>query len=110
MKWVSSFKYLPINYGMTLATVSDRTQRVVFDNNLNGNKVRILLSNKYAKNLLKLRKVFIGVENKGKIEKSVAVTLHGSTEIMLEAGEETYSDEVKLEVKAGDRLVGQYVS
>ena len=64
MKWVSSFKYLPINYGMTLATVSDRTQRVVFDNNLNGNKVRILLSNKYAKNLLKLRKVFIGVENK----------------------------------------------
>lgn len=104
MKWVSSFKYLPINYGMTLATVSDRTQRVVFDNNLNGNKVRILLSNKYAKNLLKLRKVFIGVENKGKIEKSVAVTLHGSTEIMLEAGEETYSDEVKLEVKAGDRL------
>ena len=104
MKLVSSFKYLPINYGMTLATVSDRTQRVVFDNNLNGNKVRILLSNKYAKNLLKLRKVFIGVENKGKIEKSVAVTLHGSTEIMLEAGEETYSDEVKLEVKAGDRL------
>ena len=37
MKWTSSFKYLPINYGMTLATLSDKTQRVLFDNNLNGN-------------------------------------------------------------------------
>ena len=34
MKWTSSFKYLPINYGMTLATLSDKTQRVLFENNL----------------------------------------------------------------------------
>ena len=39
MKWTSSFKYLPINYGMTLATLSDKTQRVLFDNNLNGNYI-----------------------------------------------------------------------
>ena len=52
MKWTSSFKYLPINYGMTLATLSDKTQRVLFENNLNGNKVRILFSNKYAKETL----------------------------------------------------------
>lgn len=104
MKWVSSFKYLPINYGMTLATLADRTQRVVFDNNLNGNKVRILFSNKYAKDLLRLQKVTVGVENKGKIEKSVEVTLRGSTEIVLQEGEEIYSDEVELTVKSGDRL------
>ena len=55
MKWTSSFKYLPINYGMTLATLSDKTQRVLFDNNLNGNKVRILFSNKYAKETLNLK-------------------------------------------------------
>ena len=78
MKWVSSFKYLPINYGMTLAVLADRTQRVSFDNNLNGNKVRILFSNKYAKAPLKLKRVVIGVENdKGEIERTADVTLHG---------------------------------
>lgn len=105
MKWVSSFKYLPINYGMTLAILSDRTQRVSFDNNLNGNKVRILFSNKYAKESLKLKRVTIGVENKeGKIEKSTEVTLKGLSEIVLNRGEEIYSDEVELTVKASDRL------
>ncbi len=105
MKWVSSFKYLPINYGMTLATLSDRTQRVSFDNNLNGDKVRILLSNKYAEEPLKLKRITIGVENKeGKVEKAAEVTLHGLPEIVLNGGEEIYSDEVELTVKASDRL------
>ena len=105
MKWVSSFKYLPINYGMTLAVLADRTQRVSFDNNLNGNKVRILFSNKYAKAPLKLKRVVIGVENdKGEIERTADVTLHGSSEIILQSGEEIYSDEAELTVKASDRL------
>lgn len=105
MKWVSSFKYLPINYGMTLAVLADRTQRVSFDNNLNGNKVRILFSNKYAKAPLKLKRVVIEVENdKGEIEKTAEVTLHGSSEIILQSGEEIYSDEAELTVKASDRL------
>ncbi len=105
MKWVSSFKYLPINYGMTLATLSGRTQRVSFDNNLNGNKVRILFSNKYAKESLKLKRVTIGVENKeGEIEKAAEVTLKGLSKIVLNSGEEIYSDEVELTVKASDRL------
>ena len=105
MKWVSSFKYLPINYGMTLAVLADRTQRVSFDNNLNGNKVRILFSNKYAKAPLKLKRVVIGVENdKGEIERTAEVTLHGLSEIILQSGEEIYSDEAELTVKASDRL------
>ena len=85
MKWTSSFKYLPINYGMTLATLSDKTQRVLFDNNLNGNKVRILFSNKYAKETLNLKKVTIGIENEGAVERIREVTLRGTKEIVLPA-------------------------
>lgn len=88
MKWTSSFKYLPINYGMTLATLSDKTQRVLFENNLNGNKVRILFSNKYAKKTLNLKKVTIGIENEGTVERIREVTLRGSKEIVLPAGAE----------------------
>lgn len=104
MKWTSSFKYLPINYGMTLATLSDKTQRVLFDNNLNGNKVRILFSNKYAKETLNLKKVTIGIENEGAVERIREVTLRGTKEIVLPAGAEVYSDEVEVTVKAGDRI------
>ena len=104
MKWTSSFKYLPINYGMTLATLSDKTQRVLFENNLNGNKVRILFSNKYAKETLNLKKVTIGIENEGTVERIREVTLRGSKEIVLPAGAEVYSDEVEVTVKAGDRI------
>lgn len=104
MKWTSSFKYLPINYGMTLATLSDKTQRVLFENNLNGNKVRILFSNKYAKETLNLKKVTIGIENEGIVERIREVTLRGSKEIVLPAGAEVYSDEVEVTVKAGDRI------
>lgn len=38
MKWASSFKYVPINYNGRVVTVKDHTQRVNFDNNLNGSK------------------------------------------------------------------------
>ena len=104
MKWTSSFKYLPINYGMTLATLSDKTQRVLFDNNLNGNKVRILFSNKYAKETLNLKQVTTGIANEGAVERIREVTLRGTKEIVLPAGAEVYSDEVEVTVKAGDRI------
>lgn len=34
MKWVSTFKFIPINYSIRLAEIQDRTQRVIFDNNV----------------------------------------------------------------------------
>lgn len=104
MKWVSSFKYLPLNYGMTVANVENKTQRVTFDNNLNGNKVRILFSNKYATQSLKLSRVTIGIEKNGMMKSPAEVTLHDKKEIVLRGGEEIYSDEVELDIKPGDRL------
>ena len=49
MKWASSFRYLPINYSVELAQIENQTQRVVFYNNLCGERIRIRLSNKYSK-------------------------------------------------------------
>lgn len=48
MKWASTFKYITIPYGIALANIKDQTQRVTFDNNLRGNKVRVLLSNRHS--------------------------------------------------------------
>lgn len=48
MKWASTFKYITIPYGIALANIKGQTQRVTFDNNLRGNKVRVLLSNRHS--------------------------------------------------------------
>ncbi|MDE6950323.1 MAG: hypothetical protein K2P64_05320, partial [Lachnospiraceae bacterium] len=61
MKWVSAFKYLSINYGEPVATVKDRTQRVSFDNNLKGDRIRLRFCNRYAKIPLRLDHVTVGV-------------------------------------------------
>lgn len=64
MKWVSAFSYLPINYGVTLAQMKDQTQRVIFDNNLNGSRIRLRLSNRYSSKSLKLENVSVGLVRK----------------------------------------------
>ena len=89
MKWVSSFYYLPIPYGIPLATVADQTQQVSFVNNLRGSKIRLRFSNRYSSHPLVLDKV--KVNNR-------AVTLHGETTVRLAPFEEQWSDELDCSV------------
>lgn len=111
MKWVSAFSYLPVNYAVELARVEDQTQRVLFDSNLNGERVRLRFSNRYAKGPLCLSRVTVGIRREGRTEDVRVVTLRGSGEIRLAPGEEAWSDEILLSVRAGDRLaVSSYVS
>lgn len=100
MKWVSAFKYLSLNYGERVATVKDRTQRVSFDNNLNGGRVRLRFSNRYAKIPLRLDHVTVGAADGS----AAAVTLGGDRVITLEPGQEIFSDEIDFAVRAGERL------
>ena len=104
MKWVSAFSFLPINYAVELARSEDRTQRLTFDSNLNGEKVRVRFSNRYAKNPLRLRSVTVGIVRGDRVEGLRPVTLRGKREIALAPGEEAWSDETELSVRAGDRL------
>lgn len=110
MKWVSAFGYLPINYSIQLAKVADQTQRITFDNNLNGDKIRIRLSNRWSHSGLTMQKVTIGVMENDRVVSVHPVTKNGSEIISLTPGEECWSDEVSISVKAGDRLaINTYV-
>lgn len=104
MKWVSAFKYLPINYNADVAVVKERTQRVSFDNNLNGDRVRLRFSNRYAGTPLRLDRVTVGVESDGSVRDAVPVTLGGNAVITLEPGQEVFSDEIPFPACAGERL------
>lgn len=104
MKWVSAFSYLPINYSVPLANVKDRTQRVVFDNNLNGSKIRLRFSNKYSSKPLTLEQVTVGIVREGRVRNAAAVCRNKKTVIQLDAGEECWSDELAYSVSAGEKI------
>lgn len=104
MKWVSAFDYLPINYGVQLAEVADQTQRITFDNNLYGEKIRVRLSNYWAKSPLTIHRMSMGIVEGGKVIRTQPVTMGENLVITLAPGQESWSDEVSLIVKANDRL------
>lgn len=108
MKWVPAWSYLPINYNFEWGTVENQTQRMILENNLNGNKVRLKFTNLYSTNVLVLNTVTIGLKKKdghGLIEKITRVTLKQKEEIILQPGQEVYSDEVLLDVDCNENLV-----
>lgn len=111
MKWVSAFGYLPINYSIQLAKVANQTQRITFDNNLNGDKIRIRLSNRWSHSRLTMQKVTVGVVEDDRVISVHPVTKNSSEIISLNSGEECWSDEISLCVKAGERLaINTYVN
>ncbi|MDO4339436.1 MAG: GDSL-type esterase/lipase family protein [Eubacteriales bacterium] len=110
MKWVSTFSYLPVNYGFLLATVENQTQRLTFDNNLNGNRIRIRFSNRYSEKPLTLQRVSVGIVRDGAVQNVCMVSRNGNSVIELKPGEECWSDETEYAVAAGDRIaVSTYV-
>lgn len=111
MKWASTFKYITIPYGIALANIKDQTQRVTFDNNLRGNKVRVLLSNRHSTSKLNIERMTIGIVQGDTIVNTTPITLHGSSEISLSPDQEIYSDEIMITVKPGDRLsISSYIA
>lgn len=110
MKWISAFSYLPINYGFTLANVEDQTQRVVFDNNLNGKKIRLRFSNRYSTKPLTLARASVGVVRDGRVQDAAMVSRNGNPVIELKPGEECWSDELEYAIEAGERIaVSTYI-
>ena len=105
MKWASTFKYLPIEYGENIAYAENLTQNVSFDNNIEGNQIRIRFTNRYGKNVLHIKKATIGKQQADYITDRTIVTLQGQQEIKLSPRQEAMSDEVSFPAKAGDRLV-----
>ncbi|WP_408071537.1 GDSL-type esterase/lipase family protein [Butyrivibrio sp. JL13D10] len=102
MKWVSTFKYQKIGYGENIAVAENITQRVSFYNNVDASKLRIRFTNRYSNNVLKIAKATI---TKVGAAVSENVTVRNLNEILLQPGEEAFSDVIDFEISAGDRLV-----
>ena len=107
MGWKTAWSYLPINYNTVLGSISNITQRTCFRNNLNGTEIKLKFSNRYGKERLILDDVVLGKKKRGRtfIGDSTAVTYEGNRRIVLQPGEEYYSDVIHLTVSDQEDLV-----
>ncbi len=105
MKWVSVFKYLSIEYGENIAFAMDQTQRVSFESNADGDKLRIRFTNRYGRNSLSIAHATIGKEKLPYIRDVADITFGGQRSVVLQPGQELFCDEINYNVWAGERMV-----
>lgn len=107
MGWKATWKYMPVNYNTDIGVVRNITQRTVFRNNLNGEKIKLKFSNRYGKMPLTLEKAVVAKADKedGKAAERAIVTKNGAERIVINPGEEFFSDEIDWSVKAGEDIL-----
>lgn len=107
MKWNTAWSYLPIDYGTTIGTIENITQRTYIWNNISGEKVKLRFSNRYGKEDLILEKVVIGQikPDTDQIDEMIVVTLDGHETICIPAGQELYSDELQWSISSKTQIV-----
>lgn len=107
MRWTPAWGYLPVDYGMTIGEIKNVTQRTFIRNNLSGERIRILFSNRYGTKPLVIMHATIGQkrEDEKQTEKIITLSLDDRQQIVLQPGEERYSDIIDWHVSAGSELV-----
>lgn len=107
MEWKVTWRYRQINYGTTIGTIQNITQRTFIKNNLNGNRIRLLFSNAYGNEPLILDHVVIAKKkkNQDRLEQYLDVTYHNQMKIVIGPNEEFYSDELTWESEQDTEIV-----
>jgi lysophospholipase L1-like esterase len=107
MEWKSVWSYLPVNYNTNIGTISNITQRTLFENNLSGTKIKVKFSNLFSKKPIILEHVVIGKRHKRKaeIKDFKTITYQGDKKIVIESENEFYSDEIDFSVSFEEELV-----
>ena len=106
--WKIAWSYRPIDYGEEVGRLNELTQRLLTLCNLNGNAVRIKLSNFYSLEEMHVMHASVGVVdslNDKCVNGIQELTINGKKDFVINAGEVCYSDAVKLNVKAGQYIV-----
>lgn len=95
-KWVPSWRYVPIDYNQQVGVFENITQKSIFTNNLNGEKLRFRLNNLYSDEPMKIRHAAAALRNRitGRLSQRMDITLEGSEELVIPANSAVYSDEI----------------
>lgn len=103
-RWITTWSYQPLDFTEFPIEVTQEKLCVEFLNNVNGESIRLVFSNRFGKEEIVFEQVELYVlDEPAYWENAVGkrITLNGSTMIKIPAGDELYSDEILLHVKAG---------
>lgn len=100
--WKSAWSYLPVEWNSCVGEIEETTQKLKIRNNINGTQVRLKFTNRFSPNRLYMEKVTVTTSDASEMMQTV--TYVGQKHIMLEPGEEVFSDPVSLRVAAGTDL------
>jgi lysophospholipase L1-like esterase len=101
-EWKTAWGYVrrPLAQRLPRMTVIDHRQTIMVQNNLSGDAIRILLSNAGNRTAID----YDGMELSVPGQPAKAITADGKTHIRLDACEERFSDEIAVDVKAGEPI------
>lgn len=112
-EWISSWGFKMVDLECNPMVVQDETQHMVIKNNVEGDKVRLLLSNECGRQTLKIEEAFIALSKDGKnidSKSRLPITVHDSKVIELLPGKALYSDPLDFKVSLGqDIVISMYV-
>lgn len=99
--WITSWSYIPIKIELPI-NYEGQEQVVRIRNNVEGERIRVTLSNEYGVQNIKVKNVFIGkAVNNDKISNITnlfPVYFNGSRNFYLKSGENIISDEINLSI------------
>lgn len=103
-KWIPSWSYVPIDYGLDVAVLEDVSQRMLIRNNLPGTGLRVRFNNRGGEAPLCIEHAAIQLVNRasGSLSKLRELRLNGESRIVLPPGSRPWSDPVTLSVTAED--------
>lgn len=100
MHWATSWRYETVDYKRTAGVLENLTVRFYLKNNLRGQGIRILFSNRYGKSPLSFAGVTVYSGNE-----RCRMTCRGKGRVKIIQGEEIYSDAALLEIRPGMDII-----
>ena len=106
-KWIPTWSYVPIDYGLDVAVFEDVSQRVLIRNNLRGEAIRLRFQNDGGETPLHIEHASVVLVNRvtGRCSQRHDVTIDGETRIVLPPESRPWSDPVVLPLTEEDDLL-----
>lgn len=106
-KWVPSWRYVPIDYNQQVGVFENITQKSIFTNNLNGERLRFRLNNLYSDEPMKIRHAAAALRNRvtGRLSRRMTITLNGMEELVIPANSAVYSNELAYPVSSEEDVI-----
>ena len=106
-KWVPAWRYVPIDYGQEIGVFENITQKCVFTNNLDGEKLRVRLNNLCGDAPMVIQHGAVALRNRvtGRLSPRMTLTLGGREELAVAADSTVYSDEISCPVSHEEDII-----